>query len=100
MTDGPSDLSTLDALSTEQLREQAFSKAEKHADVGFFWGLFKRLPANDDIEAVDGSAGGYGEGISDLVGLWRQWTQHEYGDREPLYRAAFIDYLRTDKDAP
>ncbi len=98
MTDGPTDLSTLDALSTEELRQRAFDLAGSRKDVKFFWDLFRHLPTTDDAEAVDGSAGSYGEGISDLVGLWHEWTQHEYGDREPLVRAAFIDYVRTHQD--
>lgn len=86
-------LDELDALPTEELRSRAFGLAEQRKDVRFFWDLFRHLPTTDDAEAVDGSAGSYGEGIADLVGLWDEWTHHEYGDREPLVRAAFIDYL-------
>lgn len=86
-------LEELDGLSTEELRQQAFALAERRMDVRFFWNLFRHLPTTDDAEAVDGSAGSYGEGIADLVGLWEEWTHHDYGDREPLVRAAFIDYL-------
>jgi hypothetical protein len=27
------------------------------------------------------------------VGLWREWTGHEYGEQEPLIRAALLDYV-------
>jgi hypothetical protein len=87
-------LAELDALPTDELRKRAFHLAEERLDVPFFWSLFKHLPSSDDAEAVDGSTGSYGAGIDDFVQLWEQWTHHEYGEQEPLIRAAFIDYLR------
>lgn len=83
----------LDGLSTDELRGRAFAAARSRHDYRFFWDLFKHLPSSDDVEGVDGSTGSYGTEIEGLVGLWEQWTHHEYGNQEPLVRARFIDYL-------
>ncbi|SHN01200.1 hypothetical protein [Cryptosporangium aurantiacum] len=88
-----SDLATLDALSTEELRDRAFSSARKRGDIGFFWNLIERLPSARDTESNDESLGSVGSSIEEVVGLWRELTGHEYGEQEPLIRAAFIDYL-------
>ncbi|WP_170324012.1 hypothetical protein [Cryptosporangium phraense] len=88
-----SDLATLDALSTEELRDRAFSRARKHGDIGFFWNLIERLPASRETESNDESLGTVGSSIEEVIGLWRELTGHDYGDQEPLFRAAFIDYL-------
>ena len=92
MTEDPR-LAELTALSTEELRVRAFAQGRQRHDVGFFWSLFTHLPAADDAEAVDGSTGSFGAGIDDAVALWEEWTHHDYGEQEPLVRAAFIDYL-------
>jgi hypothetical protein len=84
----------LDALSTEELRQRAFTRARQHADVGFFWSLVRHLPHADDAGALDGSLGSVGATVDDAVALWRELTGHGYGESEPLLRAAFIDYLR------
>ena len=84
----------LDALPTEELRQRAFAKARRHADVGFFWSLVRHLPHADDAESLDGSLGAVGATIDDAVALWRELTGHGYGESEPLLRAAFIDYLQ------
>jgi hypothetical protein len=83
----------LDALPTEELREQAFALAVKRRDLGFFWDIFRHLPHADDTQSLDASLGAVGASISDAVSLWREMTGHGYGDQEPLLRAAFIDYL-------
>jgi hypothetical protein len=88
-----SDLATLDALTTEELREQAFAKARHRGDVKFFWGLIERLPVVRETESNDESLGTLGSTVDEAVGLWRELTGHDYGDREPMIRAAFIDYL-------
>ncbi|GAA3386711.1 hypothetical protein [Cryptosporangium minutisporangium] len=88
-----SDLATLDALSTEELRGRAFASARKRGDIGFFWNLIERLPSARETESNDESLGSVGTSIEEAVGLWRQLTGHEYGEQEPIIRAAFIDYL-------
>ena len=86
----------LDALTTEQLRERAFAKAERHADVGFFWDLIRHLPASEEIAAEDGSAGAVAGGIQETIEVARNLLGGGFGDAEPLFRARFIDYLRKD----
>jgi hypothetical protein len=80
----------LDALPTDELRERAFARAREKVDLPFFWSLFEHLPAGEG-----GNDGGLGvqSTVDDAVAVWRESTDHEYGDREPLIRAAFIDYL-------
>ena len=85
----------LDDLSTEELRKRAFALARERHDLGFFWSVFKHLPHADDTEELDASLGAVGASIDDAVALWREFTGQGYGDREPLLRAAFLDYLRT-----
>ena len=83
----------LDALTTEELRELAFDKAREERDGAFFWDLFQHLPSATDAEVGDNSLGDIGPEVDDFVGLWREFTGHEYGEMEPLIRARFIDYL-------
>jgi len=80
----------LDALPTEELRERAFDRARERRDAGFFWSLFEHLPVRED--GTDGSLG-IQSTVDDAVTLWKESTGHGYGDREPLIRAVFIDYL-------
>ena len=87
----------LDQLSTEELRQQAFSLAVKRRDLSFFWSIFQHLPSADDAETLDASFGAVGASVNDAVALWREFTGHEYGDAEPLMRAAFMAYLRGEE---
>ena len=87
----------LDQLTTEELRHQAFSLAVKRRDISFFWSIFRHLPSADDAETLDASFGAIGASVNDAVALWREFTGHEYGDAEPLLRAAFMAYLRGEE---
>lgn len=85
----------LDALSTDELRHRAYSRAQHHADIGFFWGLAKHLPSSADAAAAnEGSAGGIGASISEAIELVREMTGHHDEQLEPLLRAEYLDYLR------
>ncbi|WP_326561572.1 hypothetical protein [Micromonospora sp. NBC_01796] len=90
-----SDFAQLDALSTEELRERAFTRARERLDVGFFWSVLRHLPNADEFTVLDGSPNSVGPTVDEAVALWRQLTGHGYAepDTEPLLRAAFIDYL-------
>jgi hypothetical protein len=92
MTD--STFADLDALSTEELRERAFTRARERRDVGFFWSVFKHLPDSDEASALDGAPNSVGPTVDEFVALWRELTGHGYAEQEPLLRAAFIDYLQ------
>jgi hypothetical protein len=83
----------LDALTTEELRKRAFSRAMERRDIGFFWSVLRHLPHADDTEDLDASLGAPGASIEDAFALWREFTGHGYGEAEPLLRAAFLDYL-------
>jgi hypothetical protein len=90
------DFAALDALPTSELREQAFEKAERGRDIGFFWDLIKHLQASEAIGSDDGSAGGLGEGIGGAIDLVRDLLGRHEGSMEPMLRARYIDYLLTD----
>lgn len=99
MTDTPStfpagrSFEELDALSTEELREQAFAAAREHRDARFFWSVLRHLPNADEAAALDGAPNSVGPTIDEAVALWRELTGHGYEESAPLLRAAFIDYL-------
>ena len=95
---GSPSVEELDRLSTEDLRKRAFHKAERHGDVGFFWDLMKRLPSATDLDAEDGSAGALTGSISEAIDMVRELLgKDDLGDREPLVRARYIEYLRERK---
>jgi hypothetical protein len=95
--DGVPSVAELDELSTDDLREQAFARAEHHHDVGFFWDLITHLRASEDFAADDASAGSIGESISEAISGVRELLGHHEGPQEPLLRARYIAYLRTGK---
>ncbi len=85
----------LEQLSTEELRKRAFHRAERHADVGFFWDLVRHLPSATELNAEDGSLGSVGDSITEVVAMVRELMGKGLGEHEPLLRARFIDYLET-----
>jgi hypothetical protein len=92
------DPAELEALSTEELRKRAFHRAERHADVGFFWDLIRHLPSSAELQGEDGSLGSVSDSISELIELVRNLMGKGLGDSEPMLRARFIDYLATAKE--
>ncbi|MEX2292114.1 MAG: hypothetical protein WD794_17525 [Mycobacteriales bacterium] len=85
----------LDTLSTDELRQRAFEKAERSHDVGFFWDLVKHMRASQAIAGEDGSSGAITGSISELVHLVRELMGRQpFGEDEPLLRARFLQYLR------
>ncbi|MBV9870471.1 MAG: hypothetical protein JO214_07595 [Frankiaceae bacterium] len=95
MSDDKSSFAELDALTTEQLREKAFDRAQEHRDVGFFWDLIKHLRGGGEIGSDDGSAGGLGESITGVIDVVNELLGHHDSDLEPLLRARYIDYLQS-----
>lgn len=83
----------LDALSTEELRERAFTLARERRDVRFFWSVLRHLPNADEAAALDGAPNSVGPTVDEAVALWREMTGHGYEESAPLLRAASIDYL-------
>jgi hypothetical protein len=80
----------LDALPTRELQDRAFTRAREERDISFFWTLFEHLPAG---ESGNDGALGVQSTVDDAVAVWRETTDQEYGDEEPMIRAVFIDYL-------
>lgn len=91
--DVAADAEDLNALPTQELRDRAFRKARRHADIGFFWDLIKHLPAASDMATEDASTGEITGSIAELSELGHEWAGSDLGDREDLVRARFIDYL-------
>ena len=87
---GTATFDELDGLTTEELRERAFESARRRRDLSFFWSIFEHLSVRENGD--DGSLGVQST-VDDAIAVWKESTGHEYGDREPLVRAAFIDYL-------
>ena len=93
MTD-PS-LADLETLSTDELRQRAFSKAEKAHDARFFWDVATHLRGARAIAGEDGSSGAITGSIAEGITIVREMLgKAPLGEDEPLLRARFLDYLR------
>ena len=62
----------LDELTTDELRRQAFDKAQSAHDVHFFWDLTKHLRASRALAAEDGSGGGITGTLNSDIALERR----------------------------
>jgi hypothetical protein len=91
--EGADTVEQLDDLSTHELRSRAFAKAEHKHDIGFFWDLIKHLPEGEALSSDDGSAGGFGEGLTGALALATHRLGEHESSLEPLLRARYIDYL-------
>ncbi|MFL6137668.1 MAG: hypothetical protein ACJ74O_07700 [Frankiaceae bacterium] len=94
---GPT-IDQLDALSTDELRRRALDRARERGDVRFLWDLVKHLPQSGEFTQEDGATTGVVTTVNDLLATVEQLFGHQMsnvGDREPLFRARFIDYLTS-----
>ena len=87
-------------LPFEQLRDRAFHLAEERHDYGFFWDLIRHMPGSAVVAAEDGSPGEASGSILESIGTLRELfiSRHlgeDLGTFEPLFRAKFVDYIRT-----
>ena len=87
----------LEQLSTEELREQAFAKAQDAKDVGFFWDLLKHSKGAAGVGTEDASSGAILETIAEGVAAVRQTFGHRDGDLDPMLRARYLEYLREPR---
>src|SRR5256885_16945261 len=87
---GTATFDELDALSTEELRERAFTLARHRRDLSFFWSLSEHLPAPEGGD--DGSLG-IQSTVDDAIAVWKESTGGGDGDRGPRIRAALLGYL-------
>jgi hypothetical protein len=92
----PPSVDELDRLPTDELRRQAFERAESEHDVGFFWDLIRHLPASEEIAAEDASSGNITAGLAEAVEAVREVFGRGLGDAEPMVRARFISYIRGE----
>lgn len=86
----------LEDLPFDELRQRAFKRAERHADIGFFTDLFSHMPGMKAIEGEGGDLGAVGGTIIESVRAWREMVGDNELDEttEALLRARFVTYLR------
>jgi hypothetical protein len=81
----------LNALSSKELHDKATSRAKKHVDLEFYWGLMKFLPA------AEVAAGNPDQGSADIFkigSLIHDFVEAEDGsDHLEALRPYYIDYL-------
>ncbi|MDA0567942.1 hypothetical protein LG943_27000 [Streptomonospora sp. S1-112] len=91
------DVSTLDRLSTDELRDRAVALARRRWDVKFFWRLLRLLPA---AEAAAGNLEAGEAGVAQASGLFYDALAAE---EDPVVqdalRPVYIDYL-TEHGGP
>lgn len=81
----------LDQLSTQELRERAFSLAKRHLDVGFFWRLLEAAPA------AEAAAGHMDEAEADVLSLAQRVDdviKPDTPEEAEAFRPLFIEYLK------
>jgi hypothetical protein len=85
----------LEDLPYEELRERAFSIADHHHDIGFFYDLLRHLPAATAVADEGGSVGDMSASFVETISMAREMAGEEsVGDMEPLFRARFATYIR------
>ncbi|MGV1003326.1 MAG: hypothetical protein ACOYEV_00880 [Candidatus Nanopelagicales bacterium] len=77
------------------LRHAAFERARQRLDLGFFTALIEHTPALEKTMTEGGSLGDIAGTISELYEGAHQAFSDDPGEREPLFRAVFADYLRV-----
>lgn len=86
----------LEDLPFDELRKKAFSRAERHMDLGFFTDLFSHMPGMMAIEGEGGDLGAVGGTFIETVRAVKQMMGDVQLDEttETLLRARFVTYLR------
>ena len=80
----------LEALTSKELHDRAFSEAKRHVDVGFFWRLLRALPA---AEAGIGEEEEAEQDVMTLRGRLNDLTNSGEGELADALRPIYIDYL-------
>jgi hypothetical protein len=81
----------LDSLSSAELHDLAVHRALHHADVGFFWGLLRAIPA---AEALEGDLNEAGEDATKASALFADAAALHEGNLGEALRPLYLDYLR------
>jgi hypothetical protein len=89
-------LEELEALSTHELHDRAWRRAEKHMDISFFWSLIEDVPA---AEALAGKMGEADFDIRSARGQLKDALRSGDGALGEALRPVFIDYLHKHPDA-
>lgn len=84
----------LDQWTYDQLRHAAFERARARLDLGFFTSLLEHTPAMEKTMTEGGSLGDIGGTISEMFEGAHQLFSEDGGEREPMFRAVFTEYLR------
>jgi hypothetical protein len=80
----------LDQLSTEELRDRAFSLARRRLDVRFFWKLLEAAPA------VEAAAGHEDEADADILSFSERVADvvnPDTAEEADAFRPIYIEYL-------
>ena len=80
----------LDGLTTEELRERAFSRAKRRVDVAFFWKLLESVPA---AEAAAGHVDEAREDVMRLAERVNDLVNPDTPEEADAFRPLFIEYL-------
>ncbi len=80
----------LEALSSKELHDRAFARAERRLDLKFFYDLTKALPA---AEAAAGDAVRSNADIFAVRGLVHDLVSADEGELAETLRPVYIEYL-------
>ncbi len=93
MTD---DVTSLDRLTSSELRERAIALAKRRWDVLFFWRLLESLPA---AEAAAGHIDSSNATVAQASGLFYEaLSAEEDKEVQEVLRPIYIDYLIAHAD--
>ena len=81
----------LEKLSSDELRERAFSVAKKRVDVGFFWRLLEAAPA---AEAAAGHGDEANQDILSLAQRVADVVKPDSPEEADAFRPIYIEYLQ------
>lgn len=86
----------LDRLSSHELHDLAVRRAVRHADIRFFYGLMRALPAAEagagDLDEAENDAFHLSARVNDL-------TDSGQGEVAELLRPLYLEYLREHQVA-
>jgi uncharacterized protein HemY len=86
----------LDRLSTKELHDMAFRRAEKHLDLAFFWHLLEYLPA---AEAAGGRLDKAEADVATARARLDDLTDAGSGTVAEALRPVYIDYLAKHSES-
>lgn len=86
----------LEGLPYEELHDRAFALAQQRKDIGFFVDLYRHTAAINATADEGGSLGEISGSLYEAVAAVKEaFGRHATVETEPLFRARFIEYLRS-----